>query len=249
MSGLYDRLVNKILTGRRLFRVKRRGDAEERDDFLDRFTLPFITVSREPGSGGRPIAKQVSKWLGYKFYDKKIVEDLSRSVHRREALLKKVDERGRSAIDDIVHGMFNPDYISDTRYIKHLSSVVLSAAVRGEVVILGRGGNFITPRLKGLHVRVSAPYLVRVGRAVKYEKISPRKAKDVIKEIDYKRKKFISQYFNKNISNGNYYDLLINTEDMSIQDAAEHVALALKNKFPDYAKKRKKLFHKLLMTF
>ena len=107
----------------------------------------------------------------------------------------------------------------------------------------------ITPFESGLHVRVCAPYTVRVERAIKFEKISKEKAIQIIKETDKKRKEFIGQYFGKDIANPDYYDLVINTADMSIEDAAEHVMLALKNKFPEYAKKRRKLFEKLILTF
>jgi cytidylate kinase len=247
MHDLYARLINKVVKAKDLLRVGRIGEEEE--DPVERFKKPFITISREPGSGGKPVAKLVAKQLSFRFYDKQLLEDLSRSVRQRKELLEKIDERGRSAVEDLIHGVFNPDYVSDVRYIKHLSSVVLAAAIQGEVVILGRGANFITPFGKGLHVRISAPYSVRVERAVKYEKISREEAVQVIKSVDLRRKEYIRQYFGKNISNPNYYDLVINTADMSIEDAAEHVVLALKNKFPEYAKKRKKLFEKLILTF
>ena len=248
MSSLYDRLVNKVMQSRALGRVHRLN-TEEIDSSQDRFSEPFITVSREPGSGGKPVAQMVAKKLHFAFYNKQIVEDLSKSVHQRTVLLESVDERGRTAIEDIIHGIFNPDYVSDISYIEHLSRVILSAAYKGEVVILGRGANFITPFESGLHVRICAPYSVRVERAIKYEKISKEKAIQIIKETDTKRKEFIRQYFEKDITNPDYYDLVINTADMSIEDAAEQVMLALKNKFPEYAKKRRKLFEKLILTF
>jgi cytidylate kinase len=249
MKNLYDKLVNKVLKSYSLTRYERIESSVEDIEPQERFTQPFITISREPGSGGKPVAKLLAKWLKFEFYDKHLLTDLSRSVRRRKALLKKIDEKGRSAVEDIVQSMFNPEYISDYDYIGHLSSVVLTAALKGEVVILGRGANFITPFEKGLHVRISAPYLTRVERAVEYEKISREEAIDVIKKIDADRRAYISQYFNKDIARSNYYDLVINTKKMNIRDTAEHVALALKNKFPEYAKKRRKLFSKLLLTF
>lgn len=247
MHNIYSRLINKVVKAKSLLRVGRTGT--EKTDPEERFKEPFITISREPGSGGKPVAELVAKKLGFRFYDKQILEDLSKSVRHRKELLKKIDERGRSAVEDLVHSVFNPDYVSDVRYIKHLCRVVLAAAIQGEVVILGRGANFITPFGKGLHVRISAPYLIRIDRAVKHEDIPREKAVKIIKNVDLRRKEYIRQYFGKNISNTNYYDLVINTANMSIKDTAEHVVLALKNKFPEYAKKRRKTFEKLILTF
>lgn len=249
MPSLYDRLIEKVIKSRSLWRVERIEGETVDGKPEERFTKPFITISREPGSGGRPVARLIAKQLGFTFYARRIIEDVAKSVRQRRALLESIDERGRTAVEDLVHAAFNPDYVSDIEYIRHLSKVILAAAIKGEVVILGRGANFITPFARGLHVRICAPYLVRVERAVHFEKISREEAVKVIKEVDQHRKEFIRQYFGKNISNQNYYDLVVNTADMSIEDAAEHVVLALKNKFPDYAKKRRKLFEKLILTF
>lgn len=245
MPGLYDRLINKVLhssTLRWVTRVEPEGETREP---AESFRKPFITISREPGSGGKPMARLIAKKLGFKLCDKRLIEDVAASVRQRRVLMESIDERGRSAIEDLIHGAFNPDYVSDVQYINHLSRVILSTAIQGEVVILGRGANFITPFKKGLHVRISAPYPIRVERAVKFEKISREEAIRIIKETDLRRKEFIRQYFGKNISNPNYYDMVINTASMSIEDVVSIVLQAFKNKFPHYIKTHKKLFANL----
>lgn len=249
MGNIYDKLVNRVFTSCQKVLLKRDDLPETETDFLQQFRRPFVTVSREPGSGGKPVAKLVAKSLGFAFYDRQLITDLSQSTRKRSSLLKSIDEKKRTVIEDMVQGMFNPEYVSSLEYIQHLSSVILSAAIKGEVVILGRGAHLITPFEKGFHVRISAPYSVRVERAVKYEDISREEAIEKIKKIDSDRKEFISQYFSKDISNSNYYDLIINTTDMSIEAAAEHVILGIKNKFPEYAKQRKQIFSKLILGF
>ena len=37
----------------------------------------IITVSRQFGSGGRSIAKEVAKMLGYKYYDEELVKQVA----------------------------------------------------------------------------------------------------------------------------------------------------------------------------
>ncbi len=170
------------------------------------------------------------------------MEEVAKSARKREDLIKSIDERDRTTIQDIVHSLFNPDYVSDVKYIRQLCNVILTLTEKGNVIILGRGANLFTSHETGLHVRVSAPYLVRVERAVKYEKVSESKAKRIIQKVDAHRKKFISQYFGKNISNANYYDLVINTSYMSIDDAANLILKAFEHKFPGYLK-HFKLFH------
>lgn len=195
---------------------------------------PFITVSREPGSGGKPIAKRLASLTGFAYYGREMVEKVAKSSRLRSELLQSIDEKSRTGIQDIVHSLFNPDYVSDVQYIKRLVDVMLSLSERGDVILVGRGVNFVTSSTRGLHVRVSAPYPVRVERAVKYERISERRAQERIQKIDADRRSFITQYFGENISDANYYDLVINTTNFSIEDATKVVMKAFELKFPGY---------------
>ena len=91
MKNLYDKLVNRVIKSTSLVRLKRVDSSVKESNPNERFIKPFITVSREPGSGGKPVAKLLSKWLKFDLYDKQLITDLSKSVRKRKALLDKVD--------------------------------------------------------------------------------------------------------------------------------------------------------------
>jgi cytidylate kinase len=192
---------------------------------------PFVTVSREAGSGGRPIAKAVAKKLGFKFYDKKLIELIAKRAKKRKQLIKSLDEKERGVIDDLVHSLLNPEYIPEQTYIKNLCQVILSLARKGNCVILGRGGNFITGQYGGLHVRVAAPFLVRAGYTAQYEGYTIYEARDRVRKFDKERKQFIKQFFSKDPSNANYYDLVINTTYLSIEQARDIILATFKQKY------------------
>lgn len=238
MQEFYEKLMNRMSTA--LKPVSSAYGAKPKQVRRDTLGFrPYITVSREPGSGGRPIAKKVAKMTGFTHYDKKLIERVSKSARKRKALIESVDEKSRTGMQDLVHSFFDSEYVSDISYIKHLSNVVLTLSEKGDVVILGRGGNFVTSRRRGLHVRVSAPYMVRVMRAMKHEKIDEKKARKVIKKVDDDRRSFVSQYFGKSISNSDYYDMIINTTYMTIDEAAELIVRMFELKFPRYLRRFK----------
>lgn len=195
--------------------------------------LPYITISREPGSGGKPIAAMVAKRLGFKLYDRRLVENVSLKMKRPVEILNHVDEHSRSGIVDIVQNILNPDYVSDDEYFRNLCEVILSIAQKGGAVIVGRGANFITPKAYGLQVQVVAPYRVRVARAISHEKLNFSEARDTIRKVTADREGFVQQYFGKDIRAPKYYDLTINTTFFSVAEAAELVVKAYKSKFPD----------------
>jgi cytidylate kinase len=97
---------------------------------------------------------------------------------------------------------------------------------------LGRGANFITPFAKGLHVSITAPYEIRVQRAMHYEGLSESKAKEVIAKVEDERNEFARQYFRRNLKHRNIFDLTLNTSYLNVQQSSQIIIEAFKQKFP-----------------
>lgn len=229
MSIHYYPLVNKLMNALKLREDLGAHYISEQSDF--QFVRPFITVAREPGSGGAPIAQAVAEKLGFTFVDEQIIEEIATSTRKRREIIKEVDEKSRTQIDDIVHSVLNQEYIDDLTYMKELTQVILAYALRGHVVILGRGANFITPFGQGLHVNIVAPYKTRVLRAQEFEGLSEADAKKIIKKVTADREQFIKQYFTKNKKKRTEYDLIINTHSFQVDEARDVVIEAFYRKF------------------
>lgn len=192
---------------------------------------PFITVSREAGSGGKLVAKRLAKELGFKFYDDELIKLTARKANLRKKVVAKLDEKERSFLDDLLHRLLNPEYVSSQTYIKSLCQVIEALSLKGGVVILGRGGSFITSFGNGLHIRVIAPFWDRVKYTVKYEKRSMKNSIARVRKYDRERKEFVRQYFGKNPSNTDYYDLVLNTEILRVDEAVAVAAEGFRRKF------------------
>lgn len=225
----YYPLINKIIKG---LNLKDRSLLPDDLASEDAFKKPYITISREPGSGGAPIAKLVAEKLGFTLVDRQIVEEIAKSTKKSKEVVRAVDEKKRSAINDMVKSLLNDDYIDDLKYISALVRTVLIYANKGHCVLLGRGSNFITPFAHGLHVRITAPYRVRVQRAIDYEGFTPAQARHKIAEVEKERREFVRQSFDKNITKGNSYDLTINTTALDIEDSRDIIIKAFCHKFP-----------------
>lgn len=193
---------------------------------------PCITIARDPGSGGKPIAQKVSEKLKLRFYDEALIDDIARTSNTSPNVIAKIDEKTRSVIEDLVHSIINPDYVSDVEYLKHLSRAMLTVVHEQGSVLLGRGSNCIIAPEHGLHVLITAPYDVRVDRAVQYEKVSARKARNIIAKVTEERRKFVEQYFNMDYNDPTSYDLTINTAHLDVDQAADVIVAAYQKKFP-----------------
>jgi cytidylate kinase len=226
MEANYSPLIDRAL---QLFHVRER--IPKSLDIDSTFRNPFITVARDPGSGGAPIAKAVAKKLGYTFVDDIIIEEISHSIKKRSAVIKEIDEKNRTRIDDIVHSILNVEYVDEESYITALVRILLVHAQKGKCVILGRGANFITPFAKGLHVSITAPYDIRLQRAMDYEGLSLEKAKARLLKVETERNQFIRQYFKANSKLRTAFDITINTAYFSVPQARDIIIEGFQQKF------------------
>lgn len=228
MALHYYPLINKVV---QTLKIRDSLFAQGLEPSESSFVHPFVTISREPGSGGAPIARAVAAKLGFAFIDEEIIDEIASSTKQRRAIIKAIDEKSRSRIEDIVHSILNTEYVNDLTYISALVKVVLAYALKGNVVILGRGANFITPFAKGLHVNITAPYQVRVKRAMDFEGLGESEAKQVLAKIEKERRDFVRQYFKQDITKSNAYDLTLNTTYFRVNEACDVIVEAFYRKF------------------
>lgn len=228
MAVHYYPLVNKFMTSLNL----RQNLVEKYANGHDKkFVKPFITVAREPGSGGAPIAKAVADKIGFTFVDEQIIDQIASSTRKRRKVIKDVDEKARGRINDIVQSVLNEEYVDDITYMRELTKIVLAYALQGHVVILGRGANFITPLAQGLHVNIIAPHKVRVQRAMDFEGHTEAKAKQIIREVTKERENFVKQYLSKDIKKRTEYDVTLNTNHYDVDCARDVIIEAFYRKF------------------
>ena len=229
MRDYLSRTLNKTFG---LLSLKKKAQQSSSDVYKESlFIKPFITIAREPGSGGAVIAKAVADKLGFELVDKQIIEEIAKSVKRRKEVIASLDEKTRGAVEDLLDSVLDPEYVNEEKYISELFKIVIAYAHKGHVVILGRGANFVTPFAKGLHVNIVAPYAVRVKRAMDFEGLSREKAREVIARVEKQRSDFVKKYISSDIKKRNAYDLTLNTTYFRIDEARDVVIEAFRQKF------------------
>lgn len=200
--------------------------------------LPDITISREPGSGGRVIAEMVAKKLGFRILDKDILAKLASKFEIPEHEFAKIDERPRNWLSDTLYSIMNPNYVSDVKYIKHLRNLILETAKNDSVVIVGRGANFALPPDKVLRVRITASWATRIKNTAKYEHMTKGKAEEWVIIVEKKRDDFVRQYFEQDPDSATNYDLTMNTDHLSLESGRDMIVNAFFDKFPEILKKK-----------
>ncbi len=197
----------------------------------------FITIAREVGAEGDIVANQLAKGLGWDLFDKEIVDYVARDSHVRQDLVLELDERSQSLIHDTVQRlllMAEGISFGNEEYHEALLKTMAYLAARGNAVIVGRGGAYALHGEPGLHVRIVASQDVRIERLVKRWGIAPAEARRRMLQIDVDRRNFIQHHFRQNLDDRRFYNAVINTDDLSI-DQVVHAVLGLMN-VPEHAK-------------
>jgi cytidylate kinase len=118
--------------------------------------------------------------------------------------------------------------LDNTLYLVGLESVIKELAQKQAIVLRGRGSQFILKDYHGaLHVLVVAPLLLRVKRIMENSKIEESEARKMIQRFDSSRRVFTKKYFNAGLEDPINYDLVINTEHLSFENATIIITSAL----------------------
>ena len=190
--------------------------------------FPVITISREPGSGGRIVATELGKKLGLDVFHQEIINEMAESAQVSTRVLETLDEKGLSVLEEWITSLVDNRHLWPDQYLRHLLKVIGTIGKHGNAVIVGRGANFVLPPEGRLRVRIVAPLDVRVENVSSNFGVSAEDAKRRIIRTESERRAFIRKYFNANITDPINYDLVLNTGTLSIEAAANAIENALK---------------------
>ena len=178
--------------------------------------VAVITISSEPGSGGRVIAQGLAKRLAVDLFDRNIVKEIAESAHISGAVIETMEKDRLSGIKDFISSLVNDRYLWPGVYLDHLMKVVAAIASHGNAIIVGRGANFLIPAEDRLSIRVISPLDVRVKNVAKEFGVTREEAKRRVINRENRRSAFIRQSFNADVADPRNYDLVVNTQKLDI---------------------------------
>jgi cytidylate kinase len=186
--------------------------------------FPIITVSREPGSGGRLIAEKLADKLELDLFHQEILHEMAKRSQVSAQILKTLDEKGLSILEDWIASLVRDRHLWPDQYLKQLMKVIVAIGKHGRAIIIGRGANFILPPDDCIKVRIISPRRLRIRNVAKAFNISENEAKRRVIRTESDRRAFIRKYFNAEIADPVNYDIVINTGALNIDRAARTIA-------------------------
>ncbi len=204
-----------------------RWQIQQKEKPKEKAIVPVVTLSREPGSGGRIVAQKLAERLGFEVFHQEVLHEMAKRAEVSEQLLATLDERGLSILEDWISSLVNQRHLWPDEYLQHLMNVIGTIGKHGRSVVVGRGANFILPPEQRFRVRITASQRWRIQNVARDFNLSENEAKRRVIKTESNRKAFIRKYFNADIADPTNYDLVINTETLSVGNAVDVIGAAL----------------------
>ena len=200
--------------------------AASQDAKGSRLSVTTITISRQLGSQGTQIAREVGTRLGFGVLRREVINEAARRAGAPEVALAAIDYLG---LFDL-----HPSQEACRSYRQAVREVIEGLADEGEVVIVGRAGQVVLAgRPDVLHVRIIAPPDVRIKRIEALQDIPTAAARAQMERSDHTRREYLHCAHDVHWNNPELYDLVLNTERMTVASSADLICRALTECFDD----------------
>jgi len=187
----------------------------------------IITIGRSYGAGGRTIAQKVAQKLNIPYYDSQLLEKAAKESGLSIKYLESQDEQGLT-LPTIYQsiGFGTKDYVPlEQKAANAQREIIEKIATEGPCVIVGRRADLI---LRGksdiFSVFICASEQYRIQHIIKREGMTEKEAKQRISKADRERSAYYNQAAQGKWGQPECYDLCINTDRVSIDDAADLIA-------------------------
>jgi cytidylate kinase len=186
-----------------------------------------IALSREVGSGGKLVAREVARRLNWPVYDHELLEQLAKELKVDVYQLEAVDERPGNWLAECLQAFANVASVTEVTYFRRLLRMLTALGARGESVIVGRGAGIVLPFETTLRVRVVAPLKDRIALIVRERGLKLTEAAHFVETKEHERLQFIKDHFHKDLTDPLNYDLVLNGSRFDVDESAELIIQAL----------------------
>ncbi|HMQ78365.1 MAG TPA: cytidylate kinase-like family protein [Ignavibacteria bacterium] len=230
----YNKFVD--LSKSYLFCQLKRNELTKSEGYHPRL-LPFITISREAGTGESAItntlldelsSKQPSGECPWTLYDKDLVKRVVQD-YNLTGIQGLLPERKFSDIQTMFEELFGL-HPTKREMAHNISKSIIKLADMGNVIIVGRGSFYITRHHRnGLHIRLIGSLQQRVKHMVDEYTLTLKQAEEYIKKEDCQRHDYVKKLFGVDLNDPHHYDLVINTDKLLPQEIialiSDHIEL------------------------
>ncbi|MCE5215423.1 MFS transporter [bacterium] len=192
-----------------------------------------LTISRQLGSGGALIGRELARRLGISCFDREILHRAALQLDASEDLLEDQDERIRTVWESVLQSLAagNPESlyfppplnIPTDGALRQVEAAVIAHIARTQsAIVVGRGGiHTLQTHPRHISVFLHAPTGFRQHRVQELYHVSAREAQERLECSDRDRARYHASLSGRDWGDARQYDLCLDVASLGVAVAVE----------------------------
>ena len=209
---------------------------------IEEAPMAVITISRQFGAGGITIGKMIAESLGYTFADNDILQRVAKEANVSTHWIESFEKEAGSKLSRLISSMVSKrwldrvladerGYLDEQIYLDYLVLIIAQFADEGDVVILGRGSQYIlNDHPDAVHILLVNEFENRVNFMADRYEISRKKAERTVVNEDRRRVSLYKRLGKSDYENPQLYHMVLNMGRLDLETARDMVCKLVERK-------------------
>jgi len=194
--------------------------------------MAVITISRQYGAGGKTLGKMVASALDYTFADSDIIQQIAKEANVSPHWVESFEKEAGTKLSRVISSMVSQrwvdrilkderGYLDERIYLDYLVLIVAKMADEGDVVMLGRGSQYIlNDHPDAFHVLLIDELEHRIKFIVDRYNVAEKQATRIVNNEDKRRLSLYRRLGKEDYDNPGLYHLVLNMNRFSLEQAS-----------------------------
>ena len=197
--------------------------------------MAVLTIARQFGAGGRTLGKMIAKELDYLFLDDAIIREIARKAKVSHSSVRSMERSVGGLLSKVLTKAISRNYmerltgedigyLDEDVYVETLYEVMTELAKRDNVLLVGRGGQYILQDLENArHILLVASDEDRIKFMQRFYTMSDSKARQAVISGDKRRSNLYAKMGKTNYNDPSLYHLIINMSKLTLEQGLRQV--------------------------
>jgi cytidylate kinase len=197
--------------------------------------MAVITISRQFGAGGITLGKMIAEKMGYTFADSDIIQRVAKEANVSTDWIESFEKEAGSKLSRFISSMVSRrwldrvlsderGYLDEQIYLDYLVLIIAQFADEGDVVILGRGSQYIlNDHPDAVHILLVDQFENRVKFMMEQYDMAQKKAERMVANEDRRRLNLFKRLGKSDYDNPQLYHLVLNMGRLDLDTARDMV--------------------------
>jgi len=197
--------------------------------------MAVITISRQYGAGGKTLGKLLADRLKYTFADSNIIQRIAKEANVSSDWVASFEKEAGSKVSRMISKMVSQrlvnrvlknerGYLDEQIYLDYLVLIIAQVADEGNVVIMGRGSQYILDdHPDAYHILLIDNVENRIKFLIKNYRLSDRQAAQMVNYEDRRRASLYRKLGKQDYDDPALYHLTLNMAKLEMSSAVDLV--------------------------